>query len=150
MSWTGAVAAIKTHLTTQGAALTNPIGIVRETEPLSIPARMIAFWYSGDRQSATGGNTLTKTNIEEQFTIRAYWPVADNSETLAAARDAEVHALLRLISAALWGDVELGGQAIGLSVEPAEVGWLDVDGANVRTLTVPVWVDLAEVDTISA
>lgn len=150
MSWTGAVAQIKTHLTTAGASLTNPIGIVRETEPLSIPGRMISFWWSGDRQSETGGNTLAKTNIEEQFTLRAYWPVADNAETLAAARDAEAHALLRAITALLWGDIDLGGSAIGVSLSPAEVGWLDVDGANVRTLTVTLWVDLAEVDTISA
>jgi hypothetical protein len=81
-------------------------------------------------------------------TIAAYWPVADKAAM--ANLDARIHALKHELKTRLIGDSQLGGQCDDLDVGDAEVEYLEVTGALVARLTIPLTLDFGEAYTISA
>jgi hypothetical protein len=149
MTYTAAIAVLETHLDTVGAGLTRPILDVRQGEPPNVPAPLLWYAYQGDRESTTGGNTLGKTNIEELVEVGACWPITDPSRSDRSPLEALVHEAKAAIKAALWGDVTLGGTCIGLDVGEATAEYAVIDNALVRTLRIPVAIDLAFVDDIA-
>lgn len=150
MSWTGVLDTIGTHLTTAGATITPPITKVRRGEPFHVGIKTLAYWYDGDQESETGGNTVGGvTNIQERVTIRGYWPVPTRDDPRADALEVELQAVNRAIQAALWGDAHLGENCIGLDIGNTSAGWQQWGEAWARVLTIPLIVDMANVETIS-
>lgn len=149
MSWSGVLSTVHTHLTTAGASLSPTITLIRRGEPFSSLERQIAYWYDGDQESTTGGNTLTRVNIQERLTIRCYWPVLNRDAQWMSDIEVQVQAANRAIQSALWGDAHLGENAIGLDIGNTQAGWQPVGEAWIRVLTIPVLVDLAETEVIA-
>ena len=151
MSWSGVLSTLQTHLETVGAALTPAITYVRASEPAALPQDMIVYWYEGDQESTTGGNTFGKVNTQERLTITVFWRVGDRKDDYAADLEVSAREANRAIQAALWGDTYLGGNAIGLDIGSTSMGWVQYEpGRWARTLTLPLVVEMAETATISA
>jgi hypothetical protein len=149
MSWSGVLSTVQTHCETAGAALTPPITYVRASEPVAVPQDMIAYWYDGDQESTTGGNTFGKVNTQERLTITFYWRVEDRKDSYAADLEVTARTANRALHAALWGDVKLGGNCIGIDMGPTQMAWAQHEpGKWARTLTATLIVDLAETEDI--
>ena len=140
---------IDSHLVAAGLTLTPPVTAIRHGEPDAVTTPVFAYWYAGDRESTTGGNTLGKTNLQEGIVIRGYFP----GSLRVMSQDAVLEVLVQSAKAAirnrLWGDGYLGGNCISLELENTVAGWSVVGNAVVRTFEFVLWVDLAEVDTIA-
>src|SRR3972149_3011596 len=81
MSWAGVIAAIDADLVTAGATLSPAITEIRQGEPDAVNMPIIGYWYVGDRESLTGGNSFGKTNIEEGGLVRIYRPGSARAAT---------------------------------------------------------------------
>ena len=149
MSWAGVIAAIDADLVTAGATLSPAISEIRQGEPDVVNTPIIGYWYVGDRESETGGNSLTKTNIEEGVLVRIYRPGSVRATSLDDSLEVWVRGAVRACKAALWGDVYLGGNSIGLSITDTVAAWENVANVLCRTATFTVWVDQAFVDDIT-
>jgi hypothetical protein len=149
VSWSGVLSTIDSHLVAAGLTLTPPVTAIRAGEPDAVTTPVFAYWYGGDRESTTGGNTLSKTNLQESVIIRGYFP----GSLRVMSQDATLEVLLQSAKAAirsrLWGDGYLGGNCITLDVGDTAAGWSVVGNAIVRTFEFVLWVDLPEVDTIA-
>src|SRR3990172_5690158 len=113
MSWTGVIAAIDADLVAAGATVSPAIVTIRQGEPDAVNLPVIGYWYVGDRESLTGGNTFGKTNIEEGVLIRIYRPGSVRATGLDDSLEVWVRSAARACKAALWGDAPLGGKSIG-------------------------------------
>lgn len=148
MTFPLALAAIGTHLTAAGAALTNPITDVAGAHPVPRGSRCIRYWYAGeyDPTSKLGGSsTFTDRMVGFRVQIMAWWQLSSGAEVLSAAVDAEAYELTYQINSRLLGDSQLGGQCVDLVVNYAEVTFTGLQGGAYRTLeieVVPVFVDL--------
>lgn len=149
MSWSGALAALQADLVAAGATLSPAITIVRQGEPDSLNADVIAYEYGGDRESGTGGNTLSKTNIEERVTVTVYLRGSVRATTIDGSLEVRLREANRAIKNALWGDWSLGGNSIGISIEPSETAWALIGEQLARTVAFDIYIDLAEVDDIA-
>lgn len=152
MSWDGALASIEAHLVAAGAAVTPKITDVRHGEPKDIrnPQGVLAYWYAGDRDSQTGGNTLTKTNIEEGVRIQLYVPGSIRLRGQTDTVEKYLRAVIREVKRRLWADGDLGqADIIGLDIEGTETGWFEISGVEARSAGFTVWIDLPFVDDIS-
>lgn len=149
MSWSGVLTAIDAHLVAAGATLTPTVTAVRQGEPDAVTTPVFAYWYAGDRESETGGNTFGRTNIEEAVVIRGYFPGSTRVRSQDATLEELVQAAKAAIRARIWADFELGGNAIGVDIQPTTSGWAQVGDSFARTFEFTVWVDLAEVDPIT-
>jgi len=150
MTWDGAMTTLAANLTTAGADVTPKVVKIVRGEPDALSTDLIAYWMGpGTRQSSTGANTLTKVNIERGVTITAYLRGATRAETLSATLESRLIALEAAIFNRLWADADLGGNAIGISIDGTEYGWIDIAGQLARVVSLVVWIDLAEVSTIS-
>lgn len=158
MSWIGVLDRLEALLTAAGASLDPPLTHVQRGRPLSQPPIEIAYWYGGEAESATGGNTLTKTNVQDRIHIRCYWPLT--ADGIAHDVEEQIFLANRAICGALWGDVDrttgaaLNGNAIGVDIEDITAGWENFGDRDSpvwsRTLDIPILVDLAEQDVIGA
>ena len=149
MAWADLLAVVDTHLVAAGATLTPPVTGIRHGEPDAVTTPVFAYWYGGDRESTTGGNTFGKTNIEEMLIIRGYFPGSLRVKSQDAALEELIRAAKAAIRLRLWADGQLGGNAIGIDLDPTLSGWSVVGGSIVRTFEFVLWCDLAEVDTIA-
>ncbi len=150
MSWDGALGALEADLVAAGATLTPKITTVREGEPDALSTvPVLAYWYAGDRESSTGGNTLTRTNIEEGVRIQVYVPGSIRLPNVTASTERYLRAAVRAVKAALWGDASMGGNTIGIDLDGTETGWFEVSAVLARTAGFTAWLDLAEVDVIA-
>lgn len=151
MSWDAALSAFEAHLRTAGDSLSPQATDVRHGEPkdFSSTKPVIAYWYAGDRESQTGGNTLTRTNLEEGVRVQLYVPDTIRLRNKTDVTEQYLRAGVRAIKAALWGDASLGGNAIGLDLDGSETGWFEVSAVLARTVGFTAWIDLAEVDVIA-
>ena len=154
MAWSDLLSVLNAHLVTAGATLTPAITYVRRGEPVSIPVDTIAYWYDGDQESSTGGNTFTKVNVGERITITVYFRVGDHKDSYDANLDERIRAANRAIQARLWGDTHIGENCIGLAIENTRTAWVQYDVGPperwAKTLTIPIAVDMAETESISA
>lgn len=149
MSWDGALAALKADLVAAGASITPKITTIREGEPDALSTvGVIAYWYAGDRESSTGGNTLTRTNIEEGIRIQVYVPGSIRLPNVTASTERYLRAAVRAIKAQLWADASLDSNTIGIDLDGTETGWFEVSAVLARTAGFTAWLDLAEVDPI--
>jgi len=108
-------------------------------EPLSISgAPLIAFWLT-DR--ITSSMTLTDTNTQTTFMIRAYFRMqvsADVRESLETDLwDAAVN-----IDTALRSDANLAGNVDDSAVGATVTGYTDIGGVAYRTLQMPFTVEI--------
>ena len=99
MSWAGVLSTIDAHLVTAGATLTPPVTAIRQGEPDAVTTPVFAYWYIGDRESKTGGNTLARTNLEEGVLIRGYFP----GSLRVKSQDAALEVLVQAAKAAIRG-----------------------------------------------
>jgi hypothetical protein len=151
MSYADAIVHLQTDLETAAATLTPKMHVTAGEPSAFDPAAVIAYWYTGDRESTSGGNTLDRTNVEEGILIRCYWPATSVAEKVAlelavqAAKAAIVHQLM--------GAASLGSNAIGLKIDDADSVWMTFGDAEnkavVRTLSIQLWLDFADVDPIA-
>jgi len=154
VTWAGAVAALDTALTS-AAATVNALDTSKEPfdvhpgEPFAKLSRQVRYWYDGDQESTSGGNTLTRENVEERITIRWYWPVINRDDAWLGAVETQMQAANRATHAALLGDAHLGEHAIALRIDDTSTGWQAVGEAWLRTLDIPIRIDMAEVSTIT-
>jgi hypothetical protein len=148
MTWAGALSAIDAHLVAAGATLTPPITAVRQGEPDAVNTTTFAYWYGGDRPE-DGANTLGQTTIEELVVIRGYFPGSIRTLSQDATVEVQLQAAKAAVRTRLWGDIDLGGHAIGLALDPTQTGWTVVGDALCRMFEISLWVDLGFVDTIS-
>lgn len=150
MSWDGVLSTFEAHLRSAGATLSPKATDIRHGEPkdFSTAKPVIAWWYAGDRESTTGGNTLTRTNIEEGLHVQVYLPGTVRLRNQTDDTERWLRAAVRAIKAALWGDASLGGNAIGLDLDGSETGWFEVSAVLARTVGFTAWIDLPEVDVI--
>lgn len=150
MSWEAALDVIDAHLLAAGATLTPKVTTVRDSEPDALSTvPVFAYWYAGDRESSTGGNTLTRTNLEEGVRIQVYVPSSIRLPTVAGTLERYLRAATRAVKAQLWGDASLDGNVIGIDLDGTETGWFEVSGILARTAGFTAWLDLAEVDVIA-
>jgi len=154
MTFSGAMSVIGSHLTTQGSSLSPKIIDVAAGEPAVPPGVCARYWYDGDGDPAHmgGRRTLGDQMIGERVTIRLYWPVQGREAAVSATREASVYAAKAAIKHALVGDSQLGGNCVDLDVGDVSAGWLMLadQGGAWRTLTIPLVLDLVDVDPIGA
>lgn len=152
MTFSAAMSTLNTHLVTVGATLSPKITDIGQGEPGVPPGRCARYWYEGDGPPARMGATRTLRDqmVGEKVTIRCYWPVAGRDKAVASALEVDVQAAARAIKNALIGDSTLGAACVDLEVGDADTGWLLLDGASYRTLTIPLVLDFVDIDTIGA
>ena len=132
-----------------GATLSPAISDIRQGEPDAVNMPIIGYWYVGDRESLTGGNTFGKTNIEEGVLVRIYRPGSVRATSLDDSLEVWVRNAVRACKAALWGDAHLGNNAIGLDITDTVAGWENIGNVLCRIATFTVWVDEAFIDDIT-
>lgn len=150
MSFTGAFAAIGTHLNAAGNAIDRPVEVVFTGDPGVPTAKLIAYWYAGDGDPVHfPPRTLTDQMVGIQVTVQAYWPVATRDKNASANLEADVQALNYQIKSRLLGDSTLGGECKDLAISDTSTGWLAPDGGLYRTLTMTVTLDFVDLYTIA-
>jgi hypothetical protein len=148
VTWSGALTVIDARLVTAGAGLAAPITAVRQGEPDAVTTRTLAYWYGGDRPE-DGANTLGQTTVEELIVIRGYFPGSIRALSQDATVEIQLQAAKAAVRAALWGGFTLGGNCIGLDLDPTETGWTVVGDALCRMFEIKAWIDLGQVETIA-
>jgi hypothetical protein len=149
VSWSGAIDALHADLAAAAADISPTVPIVRSGEPDALVADTIWYAATGRRESSTGGNTLGKVHIERGVEVTALLRGSVRAGSIDASLEARLIDLDAAMLTRLWSDCSLGGHAIGISVGDATYGWADVGGQLARTIVFIVWIDLAEVATIS-
>ena len=151
MSWSGVVSVYNAHLVTAGATLSPKITTVLRGQPTGLTTvPVISYWWGGRRESTTGGNTLTRVNLEEALVTMIYVPESVRLPNRAETIEDYLRGAVDAFQSELWGDVQLGGNAIGISeLDAVESGWATVSGTEARMASWTVWVDLAEVHSIA-
>lgn len=118
-------------------------------EPVKIakyPA--IAFWYTGDSEPAEGRKTLGNVMIQENFLIRAYFPVLA-SPSVKKNVDLDIWNTVRNVSAGLYGDANLNDLVTDLDVGDAVVDYFQFNsGAVNRIVTIPLEIKDLEAESI--
>ena len=149
MSWDLAMVALNAHLVAAGATLSPKVTTIWDGEPNAVNGPLFASWYAGDRESTSGGNSLSKTNIEEGVVVTIYWPTSVRFPSGAMALERWLRAAVRAVKHELWADTDLGGNAIGIDVGDASATWDIPGGALCRIARFTLWVDEAWVDDIA-
>lgn len=157
MSWDGAIDRIGVHLDAARAAVNatygdrDPFSATHLGEPFGALTKQVAYWYDGDQESTTGGNTLGQQNVEEKLTIRWYVPVLNRSDgTWRGETERILRACNRETQTRLMGDAHLQqSDVIGLSTPGGTAGWQQVGEAWIRVLTIPLFVDMPWVAAIA-
>lgn len=140
MSYSGSLAAILTHVTAAGAALTIAFTDVATGFPVP-KGRCIRIFYGGegDPTDVMGARrTMTTELIAELTVIEAYWPVSEMGESGASDIDAEMVTLKQEIKTRLYGDSQLGGQCTDLTIDDAQPDFPVIAGTKYRSLTLIV------------
>src|SRR3990167_4503993 len=128
MSWAGVVSVYNAHLVTAGATLSPKITTVLRGQPVGLTTvPVISYWWGGRRESTTGGNTLTRVNVEEALVTMIYVPESVRLPNRAETIEDYLRGAVDAFQSELWGDVQLGGNAIGISeLDAVESGWVKV------------------------
>lgn len=143
-----AITVLASHLTTAGAAVTPAVTRIRRGEPVTAPnTPMLAYYYDGERESTTGGNTFGKVNIEVLVRIGGLFPMSSDDDAVSSALDKWTYSMVRAITSRLYGDASLGGNCIGIEIDTPELVWWQ-PGGQIRGFELPVWIDLAEIEDI--
>lgn len=150
MTWTGAIAAIDADLRLAAADVTPAVPIVKYGEPDALNADTIWYAPTGRRDSATGGNTFGKVNIERAVQVTALLRGSVRAGVMDQTLEERLIALDAALLTRLWSDLFLGGHAIGIELGDASYDWAEVAGQLARSLTFTLWVDLSEVADITA
>lgn len=151
MSFTGSLTAIAAHCTTAGAAVTPAIETVRKGE-LQTAERQITIQYVGDTENPFGHHTLGKTQMGEKVAIKVWLPIWALDVATVEALEAQLQDVKARIKSLLWGDKKLGGECMDIEIGDASTEFetlIDDPSKHYRTLTIPITIGLADVDTIS-
>lgn len=143
MSWDGAVTVLEALLTTAGQGSYS----IQAGEQAVPPRQMLVWWWDGDGENPLIPETLTDHPYGDNVMIRAYWPVSNRSATPSRTLETEVRRLNRTIKAALYADRTLGDNCEVAVIADATAGWLSVDGAWWRVLTIPIVIGFTDVET---
>lgn len=157
MSWSGVLAALDSDLAL-AAAVVNALDpakdpfVVARGEAISAIERRLRYWYDGDQESATGGRTLGKNNVQEKVTIRWYWPVVNRDDRWVSDLEGQLQAANRATQKYLLADSHMksGGteHAIGVSFDGGSAGWQQIGEAWIRVLSLNVLIDMAWTEDI--
>jgi len=130
MAYADTKAAILTHATAAGAALTNPITNV--AIGFATPTgRCIRVYWGGEIEPRHIANrTLTSELIGQRTIIGAFWPVTTLSTDQAAVIDAEMAALANELRTRLDGDAQLGGTQTDISLELGTPDFVTIGGTR--------------------
>lgn len=145
-----ALAVVGTHVTAAGTAVSPQILDVARGAPVSVPTRMLRYWYAGmsDAPHFPGGQTMVHRMVGRRINVVAYWPVSDKA--VLAALDEEIVALENQVLTRILGDSQLGSTCTDLVIGDTEVDYPVINGAQVAELTIPIILDFPEEFTISA
>jgi hypothetical protein len=152
MTWATLQTVLRGHLTAAGAAVTPAVPVVRLAGPAT-PQRQITCEYAGDDDNPYAGNTLAQRQAGEKLEIKVWVPVTSTDVTAAEAVETLLLTLKEEIRTRLYGDMNLGGNCMGLTLGPSVAAWEQwptKEGvAILRTLTIPLTVGMADLSTIS-
>lgn len=151
MTWAGVLTNYHAHLVTAGATLSPKITTVLRGQPSALTTvPIVAYWWGGRRESSTGGNTLTKVNVEEALVTMIYVPESVRLPNRAQTVEDYLRDAVNAFQNQLWADYDLGGACLGIAdLDAVEAGWATVSNIEARIASFTTWVDLAEVHTIA-
>lgn len=149
MSWALALAAVRTHCTDAGNAVTPVIPVVRLAWPQSA-TRQICVEYGGDGPNPYGGNTLNYRQVGEKIDVKVWLPVASDDMNAAEATEVYLRSIKEAIKSRIAADDNLGQTDVaGVEIGDATTAWESwpVQGAAIlfRTLTIPLDVGMTDV-----
>ncbi len=154
-AWPG-WAKIDTLLRSAGTNLSAPISDVRRGIPFSVTGRMFRYWYDGTGLSPFApSNTLGKSQDGLRLTVGIFLPMAGGgSPASEAALDALAEEADAAVQAALYGDFLLNADATaaanGIEIGESVADVLNVQGAAVRYVGIPVTYGIPDAATIAA
>lgn len=154
MSWSGAIAAIKTNAETAAADVTPAITDVRIGEPDVLTQDTIGIWPIGTRPSQqTGGRSLSLIFVERGVLIRVYLRGAIRAGAIDETLEARLVAIEEALYTRLYADASCGDNADDLHIEAGEYSW-EQFGAGpsaqlARTLSLTVWLEMPAIATLA-
>jgi len=145
MTYAAAIARLKVHATTAGAALPNPITDVAIAFPAP-KGRCIRIFYGGETPADLLGADSSQVSVMvgHQTIVMGFWPLSNLSEGNAAVIEAEVAAFVDGFRTAVLGDVGLATAVHALELEHAEPGFADLAGTPWRTVEIRVNTEYTE------
>jgi hypothetical protein len=149
MSWDGAITALEAILVAAGTATSSAAFTLQAGEPGVPPKKMIAWWYDGAGDNPLISETFTDHPFGENVTIRGYWPVSNRATAPSRTLETEARNLARNIIAGLEGDRSLNEQCAAVVINDSTAGWLSIDGAFWRVITVPIVLGFTDVEPIA-
>lgn len=149
MSWDGAITALESILTAAGTATSTASFTLQAGEPGVPPKKMIAWWFDGSGENPLINETFTDHPFGDTVTIRGYWPVTNRSAGTSRTLETEARTLTRNIIAGIEADRSLNEQCAAVVINDATAGWLVVDGAWWRVVTVPIVLAFTDVEPIA-
>lgn len=149
MSWDGAITALEAILVAAGTATSSEKFTIQAGEPGVPPRKMIAWWYDGAGENPLINETLTDHPFGENVTIRGYWPVSNRATGPSRTIETEARNLARNIIAGLEADRSLNEQCAAVVINDSTAGWLSIDGAFWRVITVPIVLGFTDVESIA-
>ncbi len=149
MTWDGAVQALESILVAAGTATSSEAFTLQAGEPGVPPRKMIAWFFDGSGDNPLISETLTDHPFADSVTIKGYWPVSNRSASPSRTVETEARNLVRHIVAGLELDRSLNEQCAALVIDDCTAGWLSVDGAWWRVVTVPIVIGFTDEEPIS-
>lgn len=145
MAYADQVAAIKTHATAAGAAVTPPlldvaVGAIPPT------TRCIRIFYGGEvaPERMSEGLTLNSQMIAERIVVAAYIAVSTLSAQELEAVETELYTLKHELRTRILGDSQLGGQSTDLVMTLAAPDYIEHGNTRYRTLEVEIIPEYVE------
>lgn len=93
------------------------------------PGPFAAYWFAGETRKE---KTLSQVMVWHRFSVVCYWPLIGADETLRASIELAAWNACRDVQTAFRADSQLGGNTGDLEVSLAQVGYVEVAGAQFR------------------
>lgn len=153
MSWTGAITALETHMTSAGTAAAGTANTSQWTtwagEPAVPPRKLVTWWYDGAGDNPLIAETLTDHPFAERVVIRWYIPVSNRSKEPSRTVETELRTAARQFIANVEGDRTLGDNCEVAVIEDGSAGWLAIDDGWWRTWTQPLLLSFTDTEPIA-
>ena len=146
LTYASAIAAIVTHATAAGAAVTPTILDVAIGGPLPTSTRCVRVFYGGEAEPAKmgAGSTLNSRMIGERIVLVLWIAVSNISQQEIAAVETELYTFKHELRTRVLGDSQLGGMSTDLEMSLCEVDYLTYANTRYRTLETEFTTDFAE------
>jgi hypothetical protein len=146
LTYASAIAAIVTHATAAGAAVTPTILDVAIGPPLPTTTRCVRIFYGGETEPAKmgAGSTLNSRMIGERIVLILWIAVSNISQQEIDAVETELYTFKHELRTRVLGDSQLGGMSTDLEMSLCEVDYPIVANTRYRTLETEFTTDFAE------